>query len=58
MTAFLEKIEKALCVWLAHETQKWLSVIGASVREKTITVEAGLITISEVQEFGMQGPCP
>jgi hypothetical protein len=58
MTAFLEKTEKALCGWLAYETQKWLSVIGAAVRENTITVEAGLKTISEVQEFGMQGHCP
>lgn len=58
MTPFLEKMEKALCVWLEHEMQKWLSVIGAAVRKKTITVEACLKTVSEVQEFGIQGPCP
>ena len=57
MTPFLEKTEKALCVWLEHEMQKWLSVIGVAVREKTITVEAGLKTVSEVQESGIQGPC-
>ena len=51
-------MEKALCVWVEHEMQKWLSVIGAAVREKTITVEAGLKTVSEVQESGIQGPCP
>jgi uncharacterized protein YfaQ (DUF2300 family) len=34
---FLEKMEKALYVWLKHEMQKWLSVIGSAVREKTIT---------------------
>lgn len=56
MTPFLEKVDKALCVWLEHEPQKWLSIIGAAVREKTITVEAGLKTVSEVQEFGIQGP--
>lgn len=58
MTPFLEKMGKALCVWLEHETQKWLSVIGADVREKTITVEAGLKTVSVVQESGIQCPCP
>lgn len=58
MTPFLEKMEKALCVWLEHKTQKWLSVIGAAVRKKTITVDAGLKTVSEVQESGIQGPCP
>jgi len=44
MTPFLEKMEKALCVWLEHETQKWFSVIAAAVRENTI-IEAGLKTI-------------
>jgi hypothetical protein len=48
MTPFLEKMGKVLCVWLEHETQKWLSVIGAAVKEKTIRVESGLKTLSEV----------
>jgi hypothetical protein len=58
MTPFLEKMEKTLYVRLEHEMQKWLLVIGAAVRKKTITVEAGLKTVSEVQESGIQGPCP
>jgi hypothetical protein len=58
MTPFLEKMEKVLRVWLEHETQKWLSVIGAAVKEKTIRVESGLKTVSEVLESGIQGLCP
>jgi hypothetical protein len=58
MTPFLEKMEKVLCVWLEHETQKWLSLIGAAVKVKTIRVESGLKTVSEVKESGIRGLCP
>jgi hypothetical protein len=39
-----------MCGW------KWLSVIGALVREKAMPAEVGMKTVSRVQEFGVQGP--
>jgi hypothetical protein len=49
-------MDLALCIWLAGEIQKWLSVSGAVVREKAMTAEAGFINLFECQESSIQGP--
>lgn len=36
---------------LVYDTQKWLSVIGALVREKAMLAKAGMKTVSEVQNL-------
>jgi hypothetical protein len=38
--SFLKKMERALYVWLANETQKWLSVSGALARKMTMLIKA------------------
>jgi hypothetical protein len=38
-----------ICGW--NMTQKWLSVIGALVREKAMLAKAGMKTVSEVQNL-------
>jgi len=44
---------------LEDETQKWLSISGAVVRDKAMLVKANLQTVSEVQESSIHGPhCP
>jgi hypothetical protein len=43
---FLKKMERDLCVHLGDATQKWLSVCGAVMNEKTVPVKAGLETVS------------
>jgi hypothetical protein len=41
---FLKKQEKASCVWLEDQTEKWLSVSGAVMREKAMAIKAGFRT--------------
>jgi len=36
---------------LVYDTQKWLSVIGALVREKAMLAKSGMKTVSEVQNL-------
>jgi hypothetical protein len=49
-------MERALYICLEDETQKWLSISGAVVRDKAMLVQANLQTLSEVQESSIQGP--
>jgi hypothetical protein len=40
-----ENMERTLCMWLEEETQKWLSLCDAVVREKTVQLRVCLKTI-------------
>jgi hypothetical protein len=55
----LKRMERALYICLEDETQKWLSISSAVVRDKAMRVQANLHTVSEIQESSIQGPhCP
>jgi len=41
-------MEKALCVSLAGQLQKWLSVRGTVVREKAIIADSGFNNLLEI----------
>jgi len=47
-------MERALYICLEDETQKWLSISGAVVRDKAMLVQANLQTVSEVRNLAFR----
>lgn len=52
----LDKSERAQCICLQDESQRWLPVSSAVVRKKPMPVKADLKTVSVVQESSIKVP--